>query len=525
MDHLLANRKPKITANTKNLLRLLSQKNNSKQVVKNHEQFYIQNQDKLDHLLENKISKVKSNNNKVKLVQLATQKKIDNYKKFLQKKDSELQIIQKQIEKSRQLSPAPVRPVAPSHNVNAPVFPVSPAPVTAPVTVSPAKNDDITFFYALATKKSVKPNTVSANPVIPQMCITGAQLKELYNIPSVPVTGRQVVIAIIIAYHNKTLQSDLNTYWKSPTNFGPLSTPPIIIQHNLSNKPNNVNSEWNMESCLDVQMVATMNPNAQIHVVEAKSSSNADMAYAVQYATTSLNADILSMSWGAPEASSFISKSALFVNPNDPTKHKCFCASSGDNNYVCWPSTLSNVCAVGGTTLLWNPLSSSSNLYGRVEYTWPEAGCGYSKLVTTPTYQNSVNSNKFRATPDVSLIANFNTGVYIVCNGKWNLIGGTSVSCPLFAGILSLANQQRFNSGKNPLTTVYTQTPVSNSPPESILPTNVQNYLYNNMNSNCFYDINVGTDGKYSAGKGYDIATGVGSPNATNLCNALADLN
>ena len=381
-------------------------------------------------------------------------------------------------------------------------------------------------------KKPMKKNSTidgTLNPELPQLSFTGVQLQELYNIPNIPVaTGkRQVVIAVVVAYHGKQVQEDLDTYWRSPANFGHSSTPPIIIQHNLSNNPKNINSGWNMEECLDVQMVATANPNAKIHVVEAKSATRNDMLYAVQYALTSINADILSMSWGASEVPSLIGSSTIFVNPNDASRYKCFCASSGDNNYVCWPSTLSNICAVGGTTLLWNPLSSHDKSYGRIEYTWPDAGCGYSKLVTTPSYQNDVNSTKFRATPDVSLVANIDTGVYVVYNGEWNLIGGTSLSCPLFAGILSVANQLRFNWGKNPLTTVYTQTPGTNTPPTSVLPTNIQNYLYQvnynktELNSKCFYDVTIGKDGKYFAGAKYDIATGLGSPNATNLCNAL----
>lgn len=128
------------------------------------------------------------------------------------------------------------------------------------------------------------------------------------------------------------------------------------------------------------------------------------------------------------------------------------------------------------------------------------------------------------------MVANSSTGVNIVYNGKWNRIGGTSVSCPLLAGIVSLANQQRFNSGKSPLTSVYTQTPTTNVTPTTIPSANIQNYLYNTIYTNkqlyssCFTDITKLRDGIYSACSGYDIATGLGSPNATNLCNQLVKL-
>jgi hypothetical protein len=33
----------------------------------------------------------------------------------------------------------------------------------------------------------------------------------------------------------------------------------------------------------------------------------------------------------------------------------------------------------------------------------------------------------------------------------------------------------------------------------------------------------IGNDGAYAAGVGYDIATGLGTPNVTNLCNILTN--
>jgi len=287
-------------------------------------------------------------------------------------------------------------------------------------------------------------------------------------------------------------------------------------------------SGWNVEECLDVQMMATVNPNAEIWVVEAKSDINTDMNAAVFYATNTLNADVISCSWGGPDTTALYSENMLFVNPTSPSNFKCFCVSSGDNNSVCWPAVLSNVIAVGGTTLFWTP--TVGNPINRTEYTWSSAGCGYSTSVAKPAYQNNVNTNKNRAIPDVSLIANTQNGVNIVCNGKWMTIGGTSASCPLFAGVLSLANQMRFNKGKVPLTTVHTPNPMSNNSPMVTYPTNVQKYLYNviykdpALYSKCLYNITMGTDGIYSANVGYNIATGLGSPNVTNLCDALLNL-
>ena len=51
-------------------------------------------------------------------------------------------------------------------------------------------------------------------------------------------------------------------------------------------------------------------------------------------------------------------------------------------------------------------------------------------------------SSTFRNVPDVSVVANPETGVAVFSkiNGGWNVIGGTSVGAPLWAGVYSLAN-------------------------------------------------------------------------------------
>lgn len=364
----------------------------------------------------------------------------------------------------------------------------------------------------------------SKNPIIPATSFSGLQLVNLYNVPTVVPSNkntRVVKIAIIIAYSCPTLLKDLYMYWKSL--HGPESTPPKINVYTMPGAT--YDSSWGLEECLDVQMVATINPNADIWVVEAKSSSIHDLTIAILYAKDSLNADILSMSFGGIDTSAFNSSNYVFTNPSNPANYKCFLASSGDNNYVCWPSVSHNVLSIGGTTLN----TTQSDTTKRQEYTWQKAGCGYSKTVAKPSYQNKVNlGSKQRAIPDISLIANPETGVNIVYNGNWFILGGTSVGCPIASSILSLAIQKRFNIGKPPLTTVYTQTPNSTIPPSIIPKTHVQNFLYNNilhnkqLYSNCFTDIIQGTDGRYTASKGYDIATGVGSPNATSLCNILS---
>jgi len=383
---------------------------------------------------------------------------------------------------------------------------------------------------------NIHPNVAnsSLNPSFPPQFFNGSQLLSLYNVPSVPVGSgkKQVKIAIIIAYTYSGLLNDLKTYWQNPINFGPNSNPPKVNVYTMPGAK--LNSGWAQEECLDLQMVCTMNPNANISVVEAKSDSVSDLLAAVDYASNTLQVDVISMSWGVDDSIRYSTYASHFNNPNI-----CYCAASGDANNVSWPSVLSNCISVGGTTLLWTPNSQTP----RTEFAWNSAGCGYATSVDQPSYQQNISkiNHVKRAIPDISMVANQNTGVYVVYKGNWYSFGGTSVSTPLFSAVLSIANQQRFNQGKPALTTVYS---TSQSQPNSstyVPPfSNVQQYLYktiytSNKYTNDFNDIVIGSgEGSvagnsailttYISGVGYDLTTGLGSPNCSNLCNDLLNI-
>jgi subtilase family serine protease len=386
-------------------------------------------------------------------------------------------------------------------------------------TTSPEQEEGTPFF------------TKNAASSIPPQFFSGMQLINIYNIPTiVPLTNttKKVTIAIVVAFTYPNLKADLKYYWQNPINFGPTSTPPTI---NVYTMPGAIrNAGWAQEECLDVQMVCTINPNANIWVIEAKSATYVDLLAAVTYATTTVKADVVSMSWGGGETKGLLNFNSKFTNPD-----VCYCAAAGDSNAVSWPATSPNCIAVGGTTLLWNPNLTPP----RTEYACNFSGCGYSNIYTQPAYQSGAITNFYRSIPDISLIADSNTSVYSVYNNNWYGVGGTSVSTPIFAGIVSLANQQRINAGKRVLTSVI---PAFVAPGKPVpVPNHLQTFLYKTIYPNTplytsiFYDVTSGTNrgstsGKpsilstYSATSKFDIPTGLGSPNVLNLCNALVDL-
>ncbi len=178
------------------------------------------------------------------------------------------------------------------------------------------------------------------------------------------------------------------------------------------------------------------------------------------------------------------------------------------------------VTSVGGTILSMNGAGASWS--SETVWNWggnTGSGGGVSPNYAIPGWQAQVDmsanngSTVNRNIPDVALTAD---GVYVVHdNGVTGAFGGTSCAAPLWAGFCALVNQQSLATGG---TTVGFLNPALYAIGAG------SNY------SNCFHDIttgnNVGTNtpGLFNAVANYDLCTGLGTPNGTNLINALAPL-
>jgi hypothetical protein len=132
------------------------------------------------------------------------------------------------------------------------------------------------------------------------------------------------------------------------------------------------------------------------------------------------------------------------------------------------------------------------------------AGAGSQSLYESePAYQDPYQSSGNREVPDVSFDASINSGVTCYQDGSLSFgIAGTSLACPCWAGLIAIANQGRVAAGGKTL----------NSPanPEQTLQA-----LYS-LPASDFHDITSGYNG-LSAGPGYDMVTGRGSPVANTL--------
>jgi uncharacterized repeat protein (TIGR01451 family) len=142
---------------------------------------------------------------------------------------------------------------------------------------------------------------------------------------------------------------------------------------------------------------------------------------------------------------------------------------------------------------------------------------GISSFYSIPSWQTNINmtasqgSTTFRNTPDVAMTAD---DVLVIADGGIDYIGtgGTSCASPLWAGFAALVNQQATNNG---FTSVGFLNPALYA-------------IASGTNYNaCFHDITTGNNewsgspNLFSAVTNYDLCTGLGTPNGTNLINAL----
>ena len=286
---------------------------------------------------------------------------------------------------------------------------------------------------------------------------TPAQITAAYGLNAITFTsssgstvkgnGSGATIALIEAYHDPSLASDLNTFDQA------YSLPTAILTV-VNQAGSQTNSGWAGEESLDVEWTHAIAPGANILVVEAKSQSLQDLLNAVNTARNTAGVNVVSMSWGFSEMTNESSYDSYFTTPAGHVGIT-FIAAGGDSGTVEYPSASPNVLSVGGTTLT---LSSSGSYQS--ESAWYDSGGGYSQFEGEPSYQKPVQTTGFRSTPDVAFDANPNSGVEVYetplssnqgwssNQSAWQVVGGTSLGAPSWAGIIAIVDQGRALAGQ-----------------------------------------------------------------------------
>jgi hypothetical protein len=281
--------------------------------------------------------------------------------------------------------------------------------------------------------------------------LTPAQVTHAYGLdaitfttPSGPVKGdgSGQAIALIEAYHDPTLASDLETFSKTYN----LPSANLIVANQAGTV---TNSGWALEESLDVEWAHAIAPAATLLVVEAHSQSRASLLAAVNGARNTSGVVAISMSWGFNEFAREASYNGYFATP---AGHQgvTFVAASGDSGPLGaeWPSVSPNVLAVGGTSLNVSPAGQYFS-----ESAWVDSSGGYGRFQVEPGYQRSIHGAGKRSTPDVAFDGDPSTGVavyqtsFTTGQGSWVTVGGTSLGTPAWAAIIAIVDQGRKLSG------------------------------------------------------------------------------
>jgi kumamolisin len=340
-----------------------------------------------------------------------------------------------------------------------------------------------------------------------------SEIMKAYNADGLTVTGKGQTIAILI--DTAPADSDLELFWSRNSSSVTLNQIETI---NVNGGPLPTQEG---EETLDVEWASGIAPGAKIRIYATGTLQFVDLDLALDRIFADLATQPgmrqLSISLGLGETfmggpkgevatqhqkflrlsaagvNVFVSSGDAGSNPDD-TGH-----SSTGPVQAEYQSTDPCVVAVGGTSLTLAAGGEVAN-----ETAWTGSGGGKSIFFDRPRWQSGtgVPAGNVRLVPDVSLVADPNTGAFLVLHNQVTQIGGTSWSAPVWAGICAMINEARTTAGKPPL-------PFLNP------------LIYPLMGSACFRDIQAGTNGEFSAGPGYDMVTGIGVPNVKELIRAL----
>ncbi|HJQ03218.1 MAG TPA: S53 family peptidase [Jatrophihabitans sp.] len=390
-----------------------------------------------------------------------------------------------------------------------------------------------------------------------------ATLRTAYGTRSLVTNGTDgqgVGVAIVDAYASPTMLSDANDYAGTfgepafqPGQYTETTFQPFDLLDECGGGAN-----WNSEETLDVEALHGMAPGANIHYIGAR-NCDAGIDDALNYVVQNHVADIVSNSYGnqgeqvpadevALEHSIFIQAAAegigMYFSSGDSGDE----VINGLTPQPDYSASDPDVTAVGGTSLLMNANNQRVAEVGWetsldfVDYTGAKArysdalpgdfifgaGGGTSTLFAEPWYQRGTvpsslarngGRTRMRVVPDIAAVGDPYTGFYIgeTVEGAFEIssIGGTSLACPLIAGIQAVASQHRR------------------------FPIGFANPLLYSMHSNAYRDVaprtpihyasvSAGYLGTFQAGDtqriryGYDNITGRGTPNGSTFVRAEA---
>jgi len=434
-----------------------------------------------------------------------------------------------------------------------------------------------------------------------------SDLQTAYNLTPLyehGLDGTGMTIAIVDAYGSTTIAADVQVFSAAMGLPAPNLT--VIGTPTESNFSTDANAGWATETTLDVEWVHAVAPGAKIILVVAPTNSFSDLFAGIITAASQPGVVSISNSWSGFDTAYFgAAAESEFYSPADAVLQAIGAAGIsvnfstgdyGDNSsqvgppfgrYTStgWPASSPFATGVGGVSValdsrkhiawqtswgtelteiadkasLGSPPIDSANP-GPFNEGFDAGGTGgFSDTYPKPFWQTGVPGDR-RGTPDISWVADPFTGVEIIFSTDSSgvdfgieVIGGTSVACPMFSALWGIANQRahhrlgqaaprlyrlspwsgaitdivNFSSpnnvtgtlvdagGTNPMRASELAAPLNNQP-------QFVSALYNSPFSTRWFVITFVVDTTLQTGPGWDQATGLGTPNGWDFVQAVA---
>ncbi|MGH1526079.1 S53 family peptidase [Leifsonia sp. L25] len=356
---------------------------------------------------------------------------------------------------------------------------------------------------------------------------TPPQLGTVYDFPA-GTDGSGQTIAII-ELGGGYVQADLDTYFAGLGIPSPSVT--AVGVDGAANVPGQDPNGADGEVMLDIEVAGALAPGAKLLVYFAPNTDAGFLDAISTAAHATPTPAVISVSWGQSEDQwtaqarnafdqAIQDAAALGVTTTVAAGDDGSTDRVGDGKaHVDFPASSPHALACGGTRLE----ADTSTGAVQSETVWNNGagngatGGGVSDVFALPTWQKNVgvpsgpggtdaggaaNGPGGRGVPDVSAVADPQTGYQVRVDGKDMVIGGTSAVAPLWAALIArLAQSAGSRFGL------------------------VQPKLYDSIRAGQvaagFRDITSGNNGAYTAQSGWDACTGLGVPDGTRLKSVL----
>ncbi|MGH3170710.1 MAG: hypothetical protein ACRDN0_33160, partial [Trebonia sp.] len=333
--------------------------------------------------------------------------------------------------------------------------------------------------------------------------LSPANLQQAYGFEGAR-SGSGETVAVVTAYNDSTAASDLAAYR------GQYGMQPCTVADGCLAQVSQTGSTtslpgaaagWTAPVAESIDMISAICPNCHILLVEASSSSIADLGTAENEAVT-LGATFIDNDWDIPEAQLGATETAYDTSYFDHPG-VAITAPAGDDGYgtVNYPAASPDVTAVGGTVLT----AAAGTPRGYTETAWSGTSSGCSAYEPKPSWQTDTGCAG-RTLNDLAADAGTLVAYYDTASqGGWGSGNGTVVAAAIVAAAYALAGRPA--AGTYPASYPYTY-------PGGAYTTPGNAYPYADGLNN----ITAGSDGTCSvtylctAGPGYNGPAGLGSP-------------